>query len=67
MGYGTNHADVSYEAEVIEQFEKLTENIHQAETLEKSLLLKEHFNIFKEDTEGDDGQLLKELNQKLNQ
>ncbi|MFT5617601.1 MAG: hypothetical protein ACI85I_000825 [Arenicella sp.] len=56
--------DIKLEAEVIEQFELLTENINHTQTLEKSILLKENLNAFREMEEGEE-RLLKELNKKL--
>lgn len=56
--------DMKMEAEVIEQFELLTENISHTQTLEKSILLKENLIAFREMEEGEE-MLLKELNQKL--
>lgn len=56
--------DVEHEAEVLEQIELLTENIHNTETLEKSLVLKEHIELFRENVQGEEI-MLKELNKKL--
>ena len=56
--------DVEMEAEVLEQIELLTENIHNTETLEKSLVLKEHIALFKENVHEEEI-MLKALNKKL--
>lgn len=56
--------DHEYDAEVLAQLQLLTENIHNTETLEKSLVLKEHINLFKESLPEEE-EVLKELNQKL--
>ena len=64
MGHATQLPDLAFETEVIEQYEQLTEHIHNTETLEKSMELKEHLNLFKE-INLEESQLLKEINKKL--
>jgi len=63
IGTSINYEDLAYEAEVIAQFEQLTEHIHSTETLEKSLILKTHIELFKDKDE--ESSTLKEINQKL--
>lgn len=56
-----NREDVAHDAEIITQIQELTERINQTETVEKSLVLKEHIKLVNQkDKHG-----LKDLNKRL--